>query len=139
MLPSPRHFHTTHHRTRDPWKTIRPNPSRRPSSPNGACPAWGPIRTSISLKWTGVGKEVSRIHLLTAGSSRGGAGLLLVRWHRGPSQGGCSPWRLSLLPFLLDPCGQRNPKEECDCFECQCGSLCQEWAGKLAQQVTDLA
>lgn len=104
------HFYITYHRTRDPWKTIRPNPSRGPLSPSGACPAWGPIRTCISLEWMGVGKAVSRDYLLTAETSGGGAGLL-VRHHRAHPKGRCSPWCLSLPLCLLDPCGQGNPEE----------------------------
>lgn len=41
---------STHHRSRDPTKTLRSNTSRGPSSPYWACHPWGSIGTWFPLK-----------------------------------------------------------------------------------------
>lgn len=121
-----------------PSGPIRPGGPRAPMGP--VLPG-GPSGPASPWNGQGWGEAVSRACLLTARTS-GGAGLLLVRWYREVLPRGCSPWRLSRPLFLLDPCGQGNPEEgKCEC----CGvsvkhpGLCQEWAGKLAQQIKDLA
>ena len=71
--PLPR---STHHRAKDPSKTLRPHTSRGPSSPHWTRPPWGPIRTWLPLKWTQAreGPESEGSCLLTPAKKHLGSG-----------------------------------------------------------------
>lgn len=113
--------HPTHHRAGDPSKTLGPHTSRGSSSPDWACHAWGTIRTWLPLTEQGKGRA-KRVRgklppdLLREGEGTGTPVLMAQLWvrhrHRDPSLGGeYSPWPLSPLLCLPDPCGRKDPEE----------------------------